>query len=284
MIGRGIQSLREKSGISVATASRAIEVSPQTFWRMEGGHPVKIKQLYITILCEMFGAPEDATTALVALVEDLKNPVWWRSLSDIVPADLKLLLALEDDAQQVTTVHPGLIPPLVQTPEYRRMVVYAEPADRSPWDTDRWLRFLDQRYDRLLKNPDIAAILCETALDNPNGLDVLTDQIQHLITIGDRPDISIRIIPRHVGVHPVLITGAFDLVEFPEHPISPLSEPPMVHIPGYTSAVYVDDDTGVVEYRAAIEAMHQVALDEDASRQLLLDISRKHHLRRDGPA
>lgn len=280
MVGRGLKYVRAQSGISCLTVARAMEVSEQTLWRMESGRQgPKLRQSYVTVLREVCNATFDMAEALTALVEDAKKPVWWNGYRDIVPNHAELLLGLEEHAQRVTTFHPDLIPPLLQTPQYRRALAHGVTPDRVPQDVEFLLDFLCQRQERLFARTDIdiRVMLCETALHHPSGGDVLKNQLQHLLKIGNHPTLSIRILPRHAGIHPGLITGPFDMMEFPDHPQPSLTEPPMIYAPGYTTAHYLDRRTDIATYRAVVAQMERVALDEDASRQLLLDLSCENH-------
>ncbi len=271
-IGRGLTQLRRAARMSAASACEAIEIAPQTLWRMETGRlGPKLKRLYITALCAIYGAPREVTEVLLALVDQAKAPVWWRPFADIVPAGTGLLLELEHHARRITTVHPDLIPPLLRAPRYQHTLT---PARYPGQDTGRWAEFLGQRHACLPGSADITAILPQTALDilaNP-GQDpqMQAEQIQHLITLADRA--SIRIIPRR-ALRPELIPGPFDLLEFPTHAIEWLTEPPIVHVPGHTTAHYHDLPADIADHRTALTPIHQAALNRNASRQLLSDIS-----------
>jgi len=75
------------------------------------------------------------------------------------------------------------------------------------------------------------ALVCESALhDTVGSSEVMEGQLQHLATIGELTNVSIRIIPQHVGCHPGMLTGPFVLLEFPPHPIEQLTEPPVVYV------------------------------------------------------
>ncbi len=275
VVGRGLKTLREQADVTAASACEALEIAPQTLWRIETGQRgPKLKRLYIAALCAFYSVPEEVTAALIALAHEVGNPVWWREFDDLVPDDIELLLGLEQHAHRITTVHPSLIPPPLRTADYQRALSGAQFPGQ---DTERWLEFGEQRHTRLLDSTTVAAVLCETALDPvaDTGQDpgMLAEQIQHLITLGDR--VSIRIIPRNATWRG-LIPGAFELLEFPAHPVKVLTEPPMVHMPGHTTAQYHNRPIDITRCRRTLATIHRKALDQDASRRLLLDISGEH--------
>lgn len=278
-LGRELKRLREQSGVDVGTASRAIEISPQTLWRMEAGQPgPKLKELYIKILCQIYGASPELTTALAALVADAAKPRWWHSFHHIVPEDTQLLLELEDVADRITTFHPSLIPDMLQTPDYRRVITQIG----APHSTARHLentaevqRYRQARFLNAATDLKIRMLLCEAALRHIVGVpEVMDEQFRHLAAVGALPNVSIRIIPQRNVIHPGMLTGPFAVLEFPQHAILRLTEPTTVYIQDYTTSRYLDNENQVNQYCSAVEEIHHRALDEDASIQLLQSISR----------
>ncbi|MFE3956880.1 Scr1 family TA system antitoxin-like transcriptional regulator [Nocardia sp. NPDC059091] len=61
---------------------------------------------------------------------------------------------------------------------------------------------------------------------------------------------------------------SFTLLEFP--PLTNrLVEPPVVYIEGYEGAIYLEQREVIARHRRAIDSLRQVALSEDASRDLV---------------
>jgi DNA-binding XRE family transcriptional regulator len=279
MLGRELKKLRERSGVTVPVAARAIEVSPQTLWRMESGQDgPKLKELYVKILCEIYGASEEVTEALAALVGETKKPGWWHKFADIVPDHFDLFIGLEEAAARVATFQLAVLPGLLQTPEYREAVMWAEFPGTSSEDLERYLDILHRRQMRLQDSGfELCALLCESILRRPiGGPAVMTDQVLHLYAMSSLPNVAIQIVPDRVGCHHGLLTGSFVMMDFPEHSIVRLTEPPVVYVQGYTGALYLDQAVEVERFRRAATEIQRVALDVDASRQLLLSISREH--------
>lgn len=282
MLGRELKRLRDQSGVGASAASRALEISPQTLWRMESGQPgPKLKELYVNTLCEMYGATAEVTTALAALVAETKKNRWWQGFHNVVPEHAELLLDLEDVAHRVTTFHVNLIPDLLQTPDYRQAIIRVNAPRSATWQLEQAIEVLGQRQARLqsaTSDLEVLALVCESAMHNTVGdAEVMEGQFQHLVTIGRLHNVSVRIVPQHIGVHPGTLTGPFVLLEFPRHQIAHLTEPPLVYVQEYTTSRYLDNKDDVNQYRAAIEEIQRKALDEDTSTQLLHEISGRYH-------
>lgn len=282
MLGRELKKLRERSGVTVPVAARAIEVSPQTLWRMESGQDgPKLKELYVKILCGMYGASEKHTVALANLVAETKKPGWWHSFADAVAADSDLLIGLEEAANQLTTYQLCLVPGLLQTTEYRRAIAWIEFPGRSAPELEPLLELHSRRVARLGgRSPgslDVRVLLSESALYHQvGGPGVMADQLEHLADAGSVQNVSIRIIPQQAGNHLGMIAGPFVLLDFPIHSTVRLSEPPVVYVQGFTGALYLDQQAEIGQYRRAVAHMQQVALDEEASRDLLQRVAREY--------
>jgi len=281
MLGRELKALRERSQMSATVACRAIEISPQTLWRIESGQPgPKLKELYVHVLCEMYGATQDVAAALAALVAETKRPSWWHRFKDVVPEYTELFMGFEEAAERVTSFRRDIVPDLLRTTEYHRAIVLAEFPGRSSCDVDRMIEVLHHRQAELrvgASRCDFRALMCEATLRNlVGGAEVMLDQLRDLVRVGELPGVSIRIVPQRVGGHPGLLTGSFDMLEFPVHSVSQVSESPVVYIPGYRAAHYHHHENDITRYRAAIAEIQRVALDEAATRDLLLDIARDY--------
>lgn len=280
MLGRELKKLRERSGVSAQNAARAIEVSPQTLWRMESGQDgPKLKELYIKILCGMYGASEELTDELIALVGEIKKPGWWHSFADALPADSELLIGLEEAAHQLTTFQTTVIPGLLQTEDYRRAILRIELPDRSVGERERLVELHTRRAARLrdaARPVGFRVLISESALYHEvGGPTVMAEQLEHLVSAGFASNISIRIVSQRLGNHLGLITGSFVLMDFPVRPASRLTEPPVVYVQGFTGALYLDRETEIEEYRRAVSQIQKIALDEGESRGLLRRAARE---------
>ncbi|MQY21636.1 helix-turn-helix domain-containing protein [Nocardia macrotermitis] len=282
MLGRELKKLREQCGMAVVVAAEAIEASPQTLWRIESGQQgPKLKELYVRVLCEMYGAPADLTEALVGLVAETKKPGWWHSnFADLIPAHFDLFIGLEEVAERMTSFQLTLIPGLLQTPEYRRALVWVDFPNRPASELEPIFEMHRRRIARLDDSADtfeFRVLLSESVLHHQvGGPGVMQDQLEYLAKVGMAQNISIRIVPHGVGSHLGLLAGSFVLMEFPSQPTSRLTEPPLVYVQGFTGALYLDQESEIAHYRRAVAEINRVALDESASRDLLTKVAREY--------
>lgn len=280
MLGRELRRLRESAGITVAQACRAIEVSPQTMWRLEGGQGVKLKDIYIKALCDLYLAGETDTAALTGLVQESKRTGWWHAYGDVVPADFDLYLGLEQAARKLTMSSPDLLPGLLQTAEYRRALIWATYPAMPTEEVERRIEVFSKRKVRLQEPPDrfgLTVYLGEAALrSRVGGAAVIAGQLRHIAEIATLPAVTIRVVPLSTENPLSLIARSFTLMEFSAHPMSRLTEPPTVYVEGYTGALYLNKPSEIAAYRAACKGIRAAALNEQDTRRLILTLAKEH--------
>src|SRR5215472_8934946 len=125
ILGRQLQALREKAGLSYEEAGRAIYSSEWTIRRMEraegGLKPLTVKSLLIA-----YGItdPREIDT-FVTLARDASRPGWWHSYEDVLPPWFKVAVGLEESAALIRAYEPQVIPGLLQTTDYARAITAA---------------------------------------------------------------------------------------------------------------------------------------------------------------
>jgi hypothetical protein len=125
------------------------------------------------------------------------NPPWWQDYADMLPGPFLDAIAVENDATRICTYETSLVPGLLQTPEYARMVMTA--AGAAPDLVERGARLRLARQQIL--SPDRAtpldAIIDEAAIVRAAQTD--TGQLAALLTWTRRPYITVRVVPFTAG-------------------------------------------------------------------------------------
>lgn len=278
MLGRRLRQLREASGVTVAQACKVIEVSPQTMWRLEGGQGVKLKDIYIKALCELYGVAEEDAAALTGLVRETKRTGWWHAYGDAVPTYFDLYLGLEEAARKLTTFHLTLLPGLLQTPGYRRSVIWGAYPGMPTSDVERRIEIATKRQECLRESRHrftMNVFLGEAGLRYQiGGPAVMSEQLHHLLAVSRLPTVTLRVVPLRTERVLPLVTGSFTLMEFPE--LQSFTEPPVVYVEGYTGALYLDKPSEIDQYKTACKAIQTAALDEEETRELVLKIAKEY--------
>ena len=137
ILGRQLQALREKAGLSYQQAADSIYASEWTLRRIEAGKgalkPLNIKSLLIT-----YGVTDvREIDAFLGLARDASRPGWWHSYGDVLPEWFKVAVGLEESASLIRAYEPQVVPGLLQTEAYVRAITTASFPSEQEEDAER---------------------------------------------------------------------------------------------------------------------------------------------------
>ncbi|WP_280508559.1 helix-turn-helix domain-containing protein [Nocardia flavorosea] len=282
-LGRELRRLRERSGTNQAAAARAIEVSPQTIGRLEDGHASRPTTLQINGLCDRYGASDEERRFVLDLVQELRamklsGGGWWRAYDDEIPRDFNHYLGLEAAACHMTSWQITLLPGLLQTPEYRRAIIWAAHPDWPTADVERRLELARHRREKLRDRTfRLDVLLSEAVLrHHVGGPGVMADQLLHLVEASAWPNVSVRVVPYDARSTIGLVVRSFVFLEFPVPSNTRIAEPPVAYVEGYTGDLYLERAGEVAQYTEAIRRIAKVALNEQETSELVARIAKEY--------
>jgi hypothetical protein len=275
-LGRHLRQLREEAGITVRAAVQAMEWSGQKLWRIEKGLG-PVRAMDAKNLCELYGADQRTTEALMALAKETKAKGWWHAYGKTLPAWFELYVGLEAAASRIRAYDADVISGLLQTKRYAEAVHRLHPAT----DEERG-RFIDVRVQRqaLLTRrvpppPKIEMILGEVALLRVPDRSVMREQLDRLIEVSKLSNITLRVLPIKAGLHPGLDCGnRFAILEFPKSR-NGQQEPPVIYSDFLTGAWYGDAPDEVAAYDEVWGEMEAASLSPEDSLQLITSLRRR---------
>jgi hypothetical protein len=277
-LGRRLRELRMRSRLTVRMAASALEWSETKLWRIETGQ-TSLRSLDVEAMCRMYGAPQGTTEALMALSKETKAHGWWHAYSDVIRDSLDLHLGLEEAASELCWFTSELVPGLLQTREYARTILRAHYSEASEEEIER---LVDLRLKRqsLLTRPTEAPVaklvFNEAVLRRAvGGEEIMAAQLEHLLVMTNRPNLSLRVLPFEVGFHQGLLSRSFGLFRFPVGRDGRDMEPPTVHLEGLTGTLYLDKPGEIERYEGAFTAIWSAALDEARSRSFFHEAARE---------
>lgn len=124
-----------------------------------------------------------------------------RSRGEAVAPWLRPWKENEARAVLIRAFQPLLIPGLLQTEEYARQVIGA--GAHSEVQTEERTRERMERQAATLDRPQpviLSAIIGEAALRD-GGVTLMKGQLEHLVDIGHRPNVHVRVVPFGGGLH-----------------------------------------------------------------------------------
>ncbi len=271
-LGRYLRELRSGQRIAVKTAAEKLEWSEAKIWRIETGQ-TSLRSLDVEAMCRVYAAPPDLTQALMGLARETKARGWWHAYGDVIPEGFDVYIGLEEAASQLSSYQADLVPGLLQTEDYARIVISADKAGVDPEEIDRRVHVRIARQ-ALVRRPtaplELQLALNESILRRPvGGAAVMAGQLDSLAAAADFPNVTLRVVPFSVGLHPGLMTGPFVVLRFPRNGDGQDSEPATVYVDGFTGDLYLDKAREVEQYAGAFDKIWEAALDETASRDLI---------------
>ncbi|WP_434744039.1 helix-turn-helix domain-containing protein [Micromonospora sp. SH-82] len=278
-IGRRLEALRRRAGLTQEQAALKLQKGRATIARMEDGEQaVRFRDIDVKAMMEIYGATPEETEHLLALTAETRNgrrKSWWHDRTETeLPAFFGLYVSLEDSAETIRQYEVELIPGLLQTRRYAEEV-HRVPADYV--DDDERQRRVGVRMERqaLLSRPrapHLSVILNEAVLRRVvGGPAVMTEQLKHLLDLTARGNINIRVLPFTVGLHAGMAASTpFVLLDFPSDPMSsePL-EPPLAYVDTLTGALYLNKPAEFNAYQLVWEDIDRHSLNANESKKMI---------------
>ena len=250
LLGAQLRRLREARRITLEDAGKVIRASHSKISRLETGR-VGFKDRDISDLLTFYGVTdEEEREALRALARRANTPGWWHDYSDVLPSWFEAYVGLEEVATQVRAYEVQFVPGLLQTEDYARAVTLLGHDDAPPGENERRVRLRMARQAVLDKQdpPNVWAVVDEAVLQRPVGSPaVMRGQLKHLITMAQRPNVTIQVMPFQVGGHSAA-GGPFSILRFAEPDL-----PDVVYLEQLTSALYLDKPEVVDSYLKVME-------------------------------
>ncbi|GAA0847546.1 helix-turn-helix domain-containing protein [Streptosporangium amethystogenes subsp. fukuiense] len=216
-LSQAFRQLRQEAGLSVTEAARRLEWEPSKISRMERNE-WKLPSVHdIRLMLDFYGVTdEDQREAMITLARESRQRGWWEKYQDVFRTSLP---DFEAGASVIRTWEVVLIPGLLQTEAYAKAVWRAgRVLDESLIERHVQARLARQEILTNENPPTLLALIDEAALRKSiGGAEVMREQINHLIAMAARPNITIQVVPDSAGAHPAL-DGAFVILDFPNDP------------------------------------------------------------------
>ncbi|MBD0734234.1 helix-turn-helix domain-containing protein [Streptomyces sp. CBMA29] len=268
ILGRQLEELRSRAGVSFEQAGEVIGVSHSTIRRMEQAKVARLRLSDVEKLLRTYGITETAEIeTFLELAREANKHGWWHTYRDVMPDWFGAYLTLEQAAVHIRAYEAQFIPGLLQTEEYAHALLTAGDPQASAEDIDRRvaLRLTRQQILTRTQPPLLWAVMDETVLHWPvGGPKVMRAQIDHLLEIGELPNVRLQMMPFANGPHPATRAGAFQLFRFEAAEL-----PDVVYLGGLIGSTYLDKQDEVAAYREAMDRLAAQAAQEKKTKALL---------------
>lgn len=269
VVGAQLRRFREAAGISTEDAGYEIRGSHSKISRMELGR-VGFKERDVADLLTFYGVTDAGVReTLLELAEHANAPGWWQAYGDVVPAWFEPYLGLEQGADLVRVYEVQDVPDLLQTPEYAGALLTARHPEARPEEIERRVELRMARR-RVFERPvplKLWAVLDEAVLCRTvGGPATMRAQIEHLIAMAERPNVSVQVLPFSSGGH-AAESGRVTLLRFAEDEL-----PDVVYLEQLTGALYPDRTADIARYRDVLNRLGVQAEPPSRTPEILRDL------------
>lgn len=216
-LGRQLRELRLAAGLkTMEAAAERCGLSRATISRIESAKQTILPRT-VRLLCQTYGVGAPLLDHLLRLAEESEDRGWLVAYSDTTPNWFERFLGEEAEASEIWTYEGEFVPGLLQTANYCRAVRAANSPDLTEDDIERSVEFRLARQELLdrAKPPRLHVVINEGVLcrqiGGPKGM---REQLQHLVDVARRPNITLQVLPFKAGAHPGM-TGSFTMLHFP---------------------------------------------------------------------
>jgi transcriptional regulator with XRE-family HTH domain len=274
-----LRQLRLDRGLSLEDVRQEMDWSLSKVTRIENGS-VSISVNDLRALLDFYQVRDaDHVRDLLDLARLARRRHWAAEYRDFVSPSYMDFLGYEDDSCRISQYHPFLVPGLLQTERYARLVVTTGPqyrVDNLAADARVQLRMARQsRVFAQSRRCEVRIVLDERALKSVENTDLMLEQVEQVLS--RLPELDLVVLHRDTAANSVLV-GPFSLHEFESE-----VDPDVVYLDNLPDDVALVEDHAVVAgYKSSFEDLYRQAAAGDAARRILENIGAS--LREQAPA
>jgi transcriptional regulator with XRE-family HTH domain len=226
-------------------------------------------------LLELYGVPEAQAAFLRRLAPSARPRGWWDAYADTLSAGYANLIRLEAGSRALRC-YGALVPhALLQSQSFVRQVILSTWERPSQVEIDRRMQVCRRRQEVLdgtsAEDPlQFWAVLDESVLrraacapGEDDGNAVLRDQLERLVEVAARPNVTIQVLPFSAGLPPVT-AGSFSVLES-----RATGTPDVVYLENKTRVFFLDSEAEVERYGRAFDLLSSMALDPEESLEVI---------------
>jgi len=272
-VARALRRWRNEAGLRLEDVCTPLGWATSKLSRMERAEQL-IGPAEVIALATVYGIKEQERDRYVALALQSRQKGWWTTCNDraaAIPKDFEVFVDLESEACWVCSYEDMVVTGLLQTKAYATALV----RGGVPWvdepAVEERVRLRMARQERLHEATPLRldCVLTEAALrQQVGGAEVMREQMEHLLDMGELPHVSIQVVPFAAGAYPAQ-NCPFQLLAFPD-PEDP--DVAYVEFPGGT--LYVEDTEDVETFIMDFDNLAHRSLCPAESTELIRQIAK----------
>ncbi|MGA4849803.1 helix-turn-helix domain-containing protein [Streptomyces sp. G5(2025)] len=268
-LGAELRKLRERAGLTSTEAGQLLGVKQNQVSNMESGR-MGVSPERVRMLACHYECPDKALVDALARMTGDRTRGWWEAYRELLPGALLDLAELEHHAEALRDSVTARIPGLLQTHDYAREIFRQAVTELTPPEIEHRLTFRIKRQAVLYRDAPVPyeAVIHEAALRmKVGGAAVAMRQLQHLLDMSERDNVTLRAITFDAGAYP----GSGQSIYYVHGPVPPLDT---VYLDQSHGLVFLDAEAQLHKYRTLFERLSAASLGPGNTRDLIHTVMR----------
>jgi transcriptional regulator with XRE-family HTH domain len=253
-----LRQARQDAGLTQEAVAEQMDWSMSKIIRIETG-AVGISTNDLTALLRLYKVKDPQRIKdLITRGRAGRKPTWYSKYRQILSPVYSQYIEYETAASIIRSYEEILVPGLLQTEEYATSIIRQYSRDSTARAVKSLVEVRTRRQELLLgrSNPPLLFfIVDEAVISRLLGEEHLREaQLKKLISMADRPEITIEMVPFAVGLHRGM-SDTFSILEFPG------SSEDVLYFEGVRESIFTRDASEEVSaYREIFEDLRRISL------------------------
>ena len=192
-LGALLRTLRMAKGWTAGQVADRLLVSTSKVSRLETGQRGASAR-DVNDLCDLYGIDDEQRQHLLQLASEGKQRAWWQPLG----LPYSTYVGLEAEATSINDYGLGIIPGLLQTPDYARALIHSTFQSWPSEVVEQRVRGRMIRQQLLFSEhpPNFNAVVDEAVLHRIVGSKaIMRAQLKRLLERSELPNVTLRVLP-----------------------------------------------------------------------------------------
>jgi transcriptional regulator with XRE-family HTH domain len=264
-----LRSRREHAGLSQETVAEEMGWAESKLYRIENDKS-RLLPRDVKRLLKLYGVTGQPEEALLELARLAREPDWWHQYSGAIPEWFQVYVVLESSASDLLGYESELVPGIMQTESYTRAIMSTAPTPDDDQEIDNKVQVRANRQARLTGDnpPNVWLVLNEAVIRRTvGGRPVMREQIEHLIDLAGRRNVTLQILPFDTGEHAAM-HGAFTLLKF-----ATSGDPDKVYLEQQIGGIYTQKPHEADRYALMFDHLRARALGPEQTIKMMRTIA-----------
>lgn len=269
-LGTELRKIREHTGLSMTQAAEVLGTDRTTISNTESGR-FGVSPERVRTWAGHYACPDAVYVDALAAMAAERITGWWEDYRGDLANGALDLAELEHHAVGIRCVQMLYMPGLLQHEDYVRAVFAEAVPPKNATTQRRQLSHRLKRRDVLNgESPPAATFLIhEAALRMAFGGPVVArGQLEYLLKESERDNVTVRVIPFAAG-------GFVETGGSTQYVFGPVPQLDTVQMDTPTGPAFLDAETQLANYRAALDRTEDRSLDPEHSRDFIREIAQQ---------